>query len=165
MPSQAPQSASLEHITRAANGWTMLLLSVALLVAGGFLIQIAAPPGSPLPILGALIAAIGLAFLFGFFTLQPNEARVLILFGAYKGTVRNSGFHWANPLYARKRGSVPTKGLTGSDNGSRNRLPLGRTQGARGAFDAPCLRPGDRSGDAAPTAGGGYHRCAANHRA
>ena len=44
---------------------------------------------------------------FGFFTLQPNEARVLILFGAYKGTVRRSGFHWANPLYARNRGNVP----------------------------------------------------------
>jgi regulator of protease activity HflC (stomatin/prohibitin superfamily) len=44
---------------------------------------------------------------FGFFTLEPNEARVLILFGAYKGTVRNSGFHWANPLYARSRGTVP----------------------------------------------------------
>ena len=36
----------------------------------------------------------------GFFTLQPNEARVLILFGHYKGTVRESGFHWGNPFYA-----------------------------------------------------------------
>jgi regulator of protease activity HflC (stomatin/prohibitin superfamily) len=52
---------------------------------------------------------VGLGFFlcFGFFTLEPNEARVLILFGAYKGTVRSSGFHWANPLYARNRGSVP----------------------------------------------------------
>ncbi len=41
---------------------------------------------------------------FGYFTLQPNEARVLILFGAYKGTVRRSGFFWANPLYSRNRG-------------------------------------------------------------
>ena len=30
-----------------------------------------------------------------------------MLFGAYKGTVRNSGFHWANPLYARSRGTAP----------------------------------------------------------
>ncbi len=37
---------------------------------------------------------------FGFFTLQPNEARVLILFGRYKGTVRESGFHWGNPFYS-----------------------------------------------------------------
>jgi regulator of protease activity HflC (stomatin/prohibitin superfamily) len=36
----------------------------------------------------------------GFFTLQPNEARVLVLFGKYKGTVRDSGFHWGNPFYS-----------------------------------------------------------------
>jgi regulator of protease activity HflC (stomatin/prohibitin superfamily) len=36
----------------------------------------------------------------GFFTLQPNEARVLVLFGRYKGTVRSSGFHWGNPFYS-----------------------------------------------------------------
>jgi regulator of protease activity HflC (stomatin/prohibitin superfamily) len=37
--------------------------------------------------------------------LQPNEARVLILFGAYRGTVRDSGFWWANPFYSRSRTS------------------------------------------------------------
>jgi regulator of protease activity HflC (stomatin/prohibitin superfamily) len=36
----------------------------------------------------------------GFFTLQPNEARVLVLFGKYKGTVRESGFHWGNPFFS-----------------------------------------------------------------
>jgi regulator of protease activity HflC (stomatin/prohibitin superfamily) len=49
---------------------------------------------SLLVILGAVI------MLFGFFTLQPNEARVLLLFGAYRGTVRTSGFHWGNPFYS-----------------------------------------------------------------
>jgi regulator of protease activity HflC (stomatin/prohibitin superfamily) len=34
----------------------------------------------------------------GYFTLQPNEARALVLFGSYRGTVRESGFHWTNPL-------------------------------------------------------------------
>ncbi len=34
----------------------------------------------------------------GYFTLQPNEAKVLVLFGKYKGTVSNDGFHWTNPL-------------------------------------------------------------------
>ena len=36
----------------------------------------------------------------GFFTLEPNETRVLVLFGAYKGTVRQGGFRWANPFYS-----------------------------------------------------------------
>ena len=35
---------------------------------------------------------------FGYFTLEPNEAKILILFGSYKGTVRQYGFHWANPF-------------------------------------------------------------------
>ena len=34
----------------------------------------------------------------GYFTLQPNEAKVLVLFGKYKGTVSSDGFHWTNPL-------------------------------------------------------------------
>ena len=35
---------------------------------------------------------------FGYFTLQPNEAKALILFGKYKGTIRQDGFHWTNPF-------------------------------------------------------------------
>lgn len=37
----------------------------------------------------------------GFFTLQPNEAAVLVLFGDYKGTVKSEGFKWANPLFKK----------------------------------------------------------------
>jgi regulator of protease activity HflC (stomatin/prohibitin superfamily) len=51
-------------------------------------------------ILGILSPILGVVLSAGFFTLQPNEARVLILFGAYKGTVRKSGFHWGNPFYS-----------------------------------------------------------------
>src|SRR5512147_2329399 len=51
----------------------------------------------------------GTIMFFGHFTLQPNEARVLILFGSYKGTVRKSGFHWANPFFARSLGKLPKK--------------------------------------------------------
>ena len=44
-----------------------------------------------------VIVAFALA---GFYTLQPNEARVLILFGRYKGTVKSAGWHWGNPFYS-----------------------------------------------------------------
>ncbi len=50
-----------------------------------------------------LAYAAGLAALGGYFTLQPNEARVLLLFGKYKGTARESGFHWANPFYTKAK--------------------------------------------------------------
>jgi regulator of protease activity HflC (stomatin/prohibitin superfamily) len=45
-----------------------------------------------------LLAAVSLILPMGYFTLQPNEAKVLILFGKYKGTIRSNGFHWTNPL-------------------------------------------------------------------
>ena len=50
----------------------------------------------------------------GFFTLQPNQARVLVLFGKYCGTVRDSGFHWANPLYSSGPGGRGAGRLSGA---------------------------------------------------
>ncbi|MEG1246995.1 SPFH domain-containing protein, partial [Gordonibacter sp.] len=44
--------------------------------------------------------------LWGSSLFQPNQARVLILFGDYKGTVRDEGFHWANPFYSRSAGAA-----------------------------------------------------------
>jgi regulator of protease activity HflC (stomatin/prohibitin superfamily) len=50
-----------------------------------------------LAILALLIVAAGI-LPPGYFTLQPNEAKVLVLFGKYKGTISSDGFHWTNPL-------------------------------------------------------------------
>jgi regulator of protease activity HflC (stomatin/prohibitin superfamily) len=55
---------------------------------------------------GLLLIPVAIILFFGFFTLQPNEARVLILFGEYRGTVSKSGFYWANPFYAKSRGGA-----------------------------------------------------------
>ena len=49
--------------------------------------------------------------LFGHFTLQPNEARVLTLFGTYVGTVRDSGFFWTNPFMTKTKLSLRTRNL------------------------------------------------------
>ncbi|MDO8629253.1 MAG: SPFH domain-containing protein, partial [Phycisphaerales bacterium] len=48
--------------------------------------------------LASLVSLLWVGLWVGFFTLQPNVAAVLILFGRYTGTVKQSGFHWANPL-------------------------------------------------------------------
>ncbi|GIK23518.1 MAG: SPFH domain-containing protein [Ignavibacteriales bacterium] len=42
----------------------------------------------------------------GFMIVQPNESRVLILFGKYTGTVRQSGFWWVNPFTVKKHVSL-----------------------------------------------------------
>ena len=62
--------------------------------------------GLPLLILAALSAA-------GLFTVQPNQAVVLILFGTYIGTVRTSGWWWTNPFNTKKRISLRVRSLNG----------------------------------------------------
>jgi regulator of protease activity HflC (stomatin/prohibitin superfamily) len=105
---------TIERERHALNGWLALALVVLWFVVAVAVFLSAVPPddsfeqGRPLLILVALLMfGLGIFLCFGFFTLEPNEARVLMLFGAYKGTVRTSGFHWANPLYARNRGTAP----------------------------------------------------------
>lgn len=93
-----------ERTVSVQNGWFMLVLLVGVLLADLGVLISAVPRASsdgPAVVLACVLALplIGL-LLSGFFTLQPNEARVLLLFGDYKGTVRDSGFHWANPFYS-----------------------------------------------------------------
>jgi regulator of protease activity HflC (stomatin/prohibitin superfamily) len=115
MNAKALKSASNEEQAGAINGWLMLFINLALVIgAVVWLVRIianAASANDP-TVLWWLMAAIllevlGIILLCGHFTLQPNEARVMILFGAYRGTVRTSGFWWANPFYARARGRIP----------------------------------------------------------
>ena len=44
-------------------------------------------------------ALLGILVLVGLFIVNPNDSRVLVLFGRYKGTVKDNGFCWANPFY------------------------------------------------------------------
>jgi regulator of protease activity HflC (stomatin/prohibitin superfamily) len=90
------------------NGWIMLPIIIALFILGIVLTVYSIATGVhqqthpvwSLLIAGTLLEPLAVILMVGFFTLQPNEARVLILFGAYKGTVRKSGFHWGNPFYS-----------------------------------------------------------------
>lgn len=94
------------------SGWPMLLINLLLKATGvALFIRAIILANQGQPFVGLLITGIGLVVLSffiwaGFFTLQPNESRVLILFGAYKGTVRQSGYHWANPFYTKKDSKI-----------------------------------------------------------
>lgn len=97
------------------NGWRLLPVNLLLLLAGPamFITSIVmgvrqdGPPYWPLFITGILVFIGAIIMLFGFFALQPNQARVLVLFGEYRGTVRESGFHWGNPFYSNGPSSAP----------------------------------------------------------
>jgi hypothetical protein len=63
-------------------------------------------------VLFAIFSALLLAVLScGFFVVQPNVARALILFGRYRGTVREDGFYWTNPFTQRRKVSVRAHNL------------------------------------------------------
>jgi regulator of protease activity HflC (stomatin/prohibitin superfamily) len=90
---------------RVLNGWPMFLAEL-IGIPGSvilFITSLAAwhQPFVPLTLFAILLFVACIFCLSGFFALEPNEARVLVLFGQYKGTVRESGFHWGNPFYAR----------------------------------------------------------------
>jgi regulator of protease activity HflC (stomatin/prohibitin superfamily) len=90
-----------ERTVHAQNGWMMLILSVAILFAGFGLLTSSMARNNPPVVLTSLgLMALGIVLLCGLYSLQPNQARVLVLFGAYKGTARESGFHWGNPFYS-----------------------------------------------------------------
>jgi regulator of protease activity HflC (stomatin/prohibitin superfamily) len=88
-----------ERQARALSGWIPLPFTIALYVAAVWLMLAAGTTGR---ILWLELGLLALAILssFGYFALQPNEARLLILFGSYKGTTRQVGFLWGNPFYS-----------------------------------------------------------------
>ena len=91
------QVSNREREISVFNGSLMLPPLVALLLGDIALFiysitsQSGGPPNFHLFLPALLMFPVCIILLKGFFTLQPNEARVLILFGAYKGTVRRSG--------------------------------------------------------------------------
>ncbi|HYW78298.1 MAG TPA: SPFH domain-containing protein [Thermoguttaceae bacterium] len=106
------------------SGWLILPINFALFVGGGWQIYRFAVgafetqqvnwPESFLPLIYAVLLMLAASFVgFGYFTLQPNEGRVLILFGAYRGTAKDSGFRWTNPLNTKKLISLRARNLNG----------------------------------------------------
>jgi regulator of protease activity HflC (stomatin/prohibitin superfamily) len=110
-------AANAERVVRVQSGWLMLIVVLGLLLADIALLEFSRavgnqggqPQASVLAIFLLLLVVV-VVLVKGFFTLQPNEARVLVLFGDYKGTVRTSGFHWGNPFYTN--GTRQSGGLT-----------------------------------------------------
>lgn len=89
-----------EKPIKAKNGYVMLIVLFVLIISliSGIVI-------TKNPIFLFSIPLI-LLFMRGFFIVNPNGSKVMVLFGAYKGTVRDNGFFWANPFYTRRRISL-----------------------------------------------------------
>lgn len=122
-----------EKSTRPMSGWPMLLAIPALFATGIFtfvrFVQAADQTGfEPLlffPAIGMVFCSV--IFLFGFMAVAPNDSRVLLLFGEYKGSVKDSGFFWVNPFYSKKKLSLRVRNFeTGSTTTPETTGEMGR---------------------------------------
>ncbi|MCD6596883.1 MAG: SPFH domain-containing protein [Bacteroidales bacterium] len=85
---------------KAANGYIMLivlLVFVALIVFGIMLRN---------PVIIPVVSVLFVFCLIGFTVVNPNESTVLILFGSYKGTIKENGFFWVNPFFVKNKISL-----------------------------------------------------------
>jgi regulator of protease activity HflC (stomatin/prohibitin superfamily) len=93
-----------ERQVNALPGLPVLLILLAVDIAAIYGLVDAAQDGSLTILAICVVTAITATFLMaGLFVVNPNEAKVLQLFGAYAGTVKNAGLRWANPFYTKKR--------------------------------------------------------------
>lgn len=102
-----------ERVISASSGWSYLALTFMVCFLD-FLIFIMGIYASQLMFIWFLLF-IPLTILLtnGFYTLMPNQAGALILFGDYKGTVKENGFFWRNPFCAVKKISLRARNLNG----------------------------------------------------
>lgn len=105
---------SSERAIAVLSGWPMLALNIVLILITPLLFFGLIRVPSPLTIAALILNLFAIILMWpGFFTLEPNEARVLVLFGDYRGTVRESGFHWTNPFVRKFRMSLRARNLNG----------------------------------------------------
>ena len=92
-----------ERDRQVASGIGMLVLLLLIILIGiaGLVIL---PP--ILKVVTAVVMFVALFLLFGLFFVNPNEGRVMQLFGRYVGTTKQEGLRWANPFYTKKRVSL-----------------------------------------------------------
>lgn len=108
-------TSSQERPARTSSGILMLLLSLLLMVGGAVLIvsTIAGTVGPDAMLaVGIAIEVLGLFLLCGLYSIQPNEAVAILLFGDYRGTDRAAGLRWVIPWYSRKKVSMRVRNVT-----------------------------------------------------
>ncbi|MCZ6747551.1 MAG: SPFH domain-containing protein [Acidobacteria bacterium] len=95
------------------NGFAMLVVHLLILVVGVLLLVLGVN-GQVMPfwITAIPILALALFLGFGYFTVQPNQSRVLIFFGKYSGSTSDSGFWWTNPLVIKKTVSLRVRNFS-----------------------------------------------------
>jgi regulator of protease activity HflC (stomatin/prohibitin superfamily) len=95
-----------------------------------------------------VLAFVGLVCLFGLTAIGPNQARVFTLFGEYRGTSRQSGFHWVNPFYSKQLLSLRVHNFeTGSSRTPELKDAAGKVTQEKGRTHGRPSKVNDRNGN------------------
>ncbi len=103
----------------AVPGFLMLAVVLGMYGYAGYLIYEMIKLGENAPGIMAMVwkmlglFTVGAVMMGGFFIIEPNGSKVLLLFGKYIGTVKKSGFHWTNPFYTKRNISLRAQTLNG----------------------------------------------------
>lgn len=113
----------MENKNYTYNGWkcngivALLLNLIALgggvwgIIKGGMMLDTATPYGGVVLAAGILLLLCGLVALGGYMLLEPNQARVMLFFGEYRGTFYETGYWWVNPFLSAKQISMRARNL------------------------------------------------------
>ena len=106
------QNLNYEYKGFKANGFVMFFFSLALIAAGIWGIVYAVNVDHGLTaILGGIAIIVALVMFFGLMVIEPNQARVLVFFGKYRGNFLKEGFWWVNPFMSVKKISLRARNL------------------------------------------------------
>ena len=145
-----------ERAFRPLGGWIPLFVILVALVAAPFLFAqgvqradagagAAAAPFFVAALVAVVTAAIGL---FGLMAIAPNDARVLLLFGDYRGSVRTSGFFWVNPFYSKRQITLRIRNFeTGALHTPEVKDSHGKVLQTRGRTSGKPSKVNDRDGN------------------
>ena len=106
--------AKKEFERKPLSGYFALPVAIALLALAIWTLQAGVQDGSIARIIGAVLLFVAFVLaLPGFFVVQPNQAAVLVLFGAYYGSVKQNGFWWVNPFTTKRKLSLRARNNEG----------------------------------------------------
>ncbi len=145
-----------ERAYRPMSGWLPLLVCLALIFGGPawlawsiYTMNTGGPDVSFLDVLGPIMSlGLGILGFFGFMAIQPNQARVLLLFGDYRGSVLDTGFFWVNPFFSKRKISLRIRNFeTGSISTPEKKNAAGEIVQTKSRSSGKPSKVNDRDGN------------------
>ncbi|HMO15840.1 MAG TPA: SPFH domain-containing protein [Pirellulaceae bacterium] len=141
-----------ERHYRPFSGWVLLVTTLIILLGSiGLFIHTVTNSDPPqlVPLISSiLIFSVGVVMLIGFQAIAPNEARVFLLFGDYKGSTTDSGFFWVNPFFSKKKISMRVRNFeTGSKTTPETKDATGKVIQQKSRSSGRPSKVNDRDGN------------------